>query len=80
MADPQGSIFNQKATTAGQLQIKWDHDKAMEPNTKGSLLISIPYGKPFDDIPRNFSLSLETQYGLMKKKDTVSLQFDIDWW
>ena len=53
--------------------------RTMEPNTKGSLRISIPFGKPFEEIPCNISLSLDTQFGLMKKKDTIPLQFAIDW-
>ena len=51
----------------------------MEPNTKCSFNISLPFGQPFEQLPANLSFTLETQYGLMKKKDPVSLQFAPEW-
>ena len=51
----------------------------MEPNTKGSMRITVPFGKPFEDLPANMSFTLDTQYGLMKKKDPITLQFAFDW-
>ena len=51
----------------------------MEPNTKGSLTITVPFGKTFEELPVNMAFTLETQFGLMKKKDPVSLSFALDW-
>ncbi len=51
----------------------------MEPNTKGSMRIIIPLNKPFEELPSNMSFTLDTQYGLMKKKDLITLQFAFDW-
>ena len=41
--------------------------------------ITVPFGKPFEDLPANMSFTLDTQYGLMKKKDPITLQFAFDW-
>ncbi len=68
-----------KASATGQKKPMMDFNRTMEPNTKGTLSITMPFDKPFEEVPNNISLSLDTQYGLMKKKDTVSLQFSIDW-
>lgn len=76
----QITAIESKAAVTGQQKPMMDFNRTMEPNTKGSLNITIPFGKPFEEIPRDISLSLDTQYGLMKKKDTISLQFNIDWW
>jgi len=51
----------------------------MEPNTKGSMKIIVPFGKVFEELPANLSFTLDTQYGLMKKKDPVTLQFALNW-
>ena len=51
----------------------------MEPNTKGSMKITVPFGKVFEELPANLSFTLDTQYGLMKKKDPVTLQFALNW-
>ncbi len=51
----------------------------MEPKIQGTLEITIPFGKPFDDLPSRISFLLVTQYGLMKKRDAVPVQLDFDW-
>ena len=51
----------------------------MEPNIKGSMNITIPFGKPFEELPAEISLTLNTQYGLMRKKDPITLQFAFEW-
>ncbi len=51
----------------------------MEPNTKGWINITVPLNKPFEELPANISFVLDTQYGLMRKKDPITLQFAFDW-
>ena len=53
--------------------------QTMEPNAKGSMSITVPFNKPFEELPTNLSFTLDTQYGLMKKKDPITLQFAFDW-
>lgn len=55
------------------------NSQTMEPNTKGSMDITIPFNKTFEELPANMSFTLDTQYGLMKKKDPITLQFSFDW-
>ena len=55
------------------------NSQTMEPNTKGSMEITVPFNKPFEELPANMSFTLDTQYGLMKKKDAITIQFAFDW-
>jgi len=57
----------------------WVYSQTMEPNTKGTMDITLPTKKPFEYLPANFSFTLDTHYGLMKKKDPITLQFTFEW-
>ena len=50
----------------------------MDPKEKGTLNFTLPFGKPFEELPETITFDLDTQYGLMKKA-TMSLQFTFEW-
>lgn len=71
-------IYN-KESILGENKPSIDGKWTMEPYVNEVLSITVPMNKPFDEIPSSISLSLDTQYGLMRKTDTVSLQFAFVW-
>ena len=72
-------IYN-KESILGENKPSIDGKWTMEPYVNEVLSITVPMNKPFDEIPSSISLSLDTQYSLMRKTDTVSLQFAFVWW
>ena len=71
-------IYN-KESILGENKPSIDGKWTMEPYVNEVLSITVPMNKPFDEIPSSISLSLDTQYSLMRKTDTVSLQFAFVW-
>ena len=71
--------IHNKGSILGQDKPMMDGNWTMEPNGNGVLSITIPMNTPFEEIPSSISLYLDTQYGLMRKTDTISLQFDFVW-
>ena len=41
--------------------------------------ITYPFGRYFQELPATLSFTLDSQYGLLKKSDPISLQFTFEW-
>ncbi len=73
-------ITNAIPVKMGNISIlDYNKDQFMEPNTKGNLPIRLKTGMTFEALPSNYTIEMETTYGLLRKKDTVTLKFAVDW-
>ena len=54
-------------------------DREMGPNVQGFIQFQIPFKRPFEELPKELKFTLQTQYGFMKKKETVDLQATFEW-
>jgi hypothetical protein len=55
----------------------------MDPKDQGVLIIKLPFGKPFEELPQTVAFDLDVQYdlvkGIMKLSTTMSFRFTFEW-
>lgn len=54
-------------------------DVYMEPGVQNTVAIDFPVQVPFEELSKEATVSMQTQYGIMKKKDSAELQLTFDW-
>lgn len=60
-------------------KIPYTNIGAIEPNSTGTMNILVPSRDSIQDLPEKLSFTIDTQYGLTKKKDSINLQFEFEW-
>ncbi len=72
-------IIKTNVVKSSELSMKDSSEIVMEPNKKGQMTLTLKSSVPFESLPSNFSVEMDTQFGLMKKREKVVLQFSLDW-